>query len=284
MKILNKLLKVIPLVFSIFLGNFYYEIEAKSRSSSSSSRSYSSSSRSSSSSSRSSSSSSRSSSSSSKSYSSSSKSSSSSSKSSSSSSKSSSSPSKSSSSSSKSSSSSSKSSNSSSRSSSFSSNKSSSSSNKSNSSRSNLDVNNNKNYAPKESKSLKTQTINGKKIDTKNLEDVFKTKDINTSTTRKYYYPNTYRRSILDNPFIRYYLVYNAIDDTIDMVTDTDGYNEDEIIGVVSNENGEDEILMFEEENKSNKSFFNITNIIIIILIIAILWIFLYYKKIFSKK
>ncbi len=274
MKNLNKLLKVIPLVFFIFIGSFYYEVEGKIRSSSSRS----SSSRSSSSRSSSSRSSSSRSSSSSKSYSSKS-----------SSSKSSSSKSGTSSSSSSSKSSSSKSGTSSSSSSSKSSSSKSDTSlsdTKSSSGRSSLDTNANKDYSPKESKNIKNQTIGDKKIKANDVEEVFESKGINTTTTKKYYYPTTYRRSILDNPFVRYYLVYNVVEDTIDMVTSTNGYKEDQIIGVVSNENGEEEIIMFEEDTgyKKHRTYFSFTNIIILILIIIALWVFISYKKTFGKK
>ena len=280
MKEIKKLLKVIPLVFFIFIGNFYYEAEAKVRSSTrsgsrSSSRSSSSSKSSSSKSSSSSSKSSSSKSSSSSSKSSSSNSSSSSSKSSSS--KSSSSSSKSS--SSKSSSSSSKSSSSKSISSS------SSSDNNSSSSRSNLDTSKDKNYAPKETKDIKSQTVNGKKIKANDIEDTFESKGINTKTTRKYYYPSSSRGSILDNPFVRYYLVYNLIDDTVEMVTDRSGYSDEQIVGVVSNENGEDEIIMFEEETKKDRwysRFFDFETITLI-LVIIIIWIYISYRKTFKK-
>ena len=311
MKNLKKLFKVIPLVFFIFISNFYYETEAKpgshsySHSRSSSHRSSSSSSRSSSSksfssgsnSSRSFSSSSSSSKSSSSFGSSSSKAPSSSSSSSKSSSSfgSSSSKAPSSSSSSKSSSSSSSSSSkapsssssSSKSSSSFSSSSSSKSSesktNEKSNGRSNLDIDNNKNYVPKESKNLKNQKINGKSFKSNDIEDVFEGKGINPSASKKYYYPTTYRRSILDNPFVRYYLVYNAIDDTIDMVTNRNKYKEEQIIGVVSNENGKDDIILF-EENKKHNNIFNIKNMFILFVGIIFLWVFISYKKIFSKK
>ncbi len=151
-------------------------------------------------------------------------------------------------------------------------------------SRSNLDINTNKHYSPKESKNIKTQKINGKKIKPNDIEDIFESKGINPNNSKKYYYPNTYRRSILDNPFIKYYLVYNAIDDTIDMVTNRNNYREDQIIGVVSNENKKDDIILFEETKSNNIKSTLIKFIFIIPIIIVLLGLFISYRKIFSTK
>ena len=302
MKNWKNLLKVIPLVFFIFMGNFYYEVEGKSRSSRSKSSSISSSKSSSRKSSISSSNSSKSSSSKSSSSSSSSSKSSSSKSSSSSSSSSKSSSSKSSSSSSSSSkSSSSKSSSSSSNSSKSSSSKSSSSSSNSSKSslsksssssnrtsdtsseRSSLDVNNDKSYTPKESRNIKTQTIDGKKIESDDLEEVFEGGGIDVYKTKKYYYPISQRNSILNSSFIEYYIVYNAIDSSINMVTNKSEYSENQIIGAVYNNNGKKEIVMF-EEGKTRTKYINMTSIITIIITIIVLWIFIAYKRTFSKR
>ena len=278
MKNWKKLLKVIPLVFFIFMGNFYYEVEGKSRSSRSRSKSRSSSissTKSSWSKSSSSKSSSSSSSSSGTSKSSSSKSSSSSS--------SSSGTSKSSSSKSSSSSSSSSGTSKSSSSKSSSSSSSSSGTNDTSSGRSSLDVNSDKNYAPKESKNIKTQTIDGKKIDSSDIEEVFENGGIDISKTKKYYYPINQRNTILNSSYIKYYIVYNSLNNSVNMVTNRANYSDSQIIGVVYNKNGKEEIVMF-EEGKTRSRYFNMTNIAIIIIIIIALWVFIAYKRTFSKR
>ena len=149
--------------------------------------------------------------------------------------------------------------------------------------RSSLSIDDNKNYKPKESKNIKAQTINNKKVNADNIEEVLREKNINTTTTRKYYYPYTYRSSIFDNPFVKYYLVYNLLEDTVEMVTDRKGYKDDQVLGVVSNENGQDEIIMFENE-KPKRNFFSITKIIIYIFVGIIIFVLIKYFSIFRKK
>ena len=242
MKNWKKLLKVIPLVFFIFMGNFYYEVEGKSRSSRSKSRSISST-------------------------------------------KSSWSKSSSSSRTSKSSSSSSSSSRTSKSSSSKSSSSSSSSSgtNDTSSGRSSLDLNSDKNYAPKESKNIKTQTIDGKKIDSSDIEEVFENGGIDISKTKKYYYPINQRSTILNSSYIKYYIVYNSLNNSVNMVTNRANYSDSQIIGAVYNKNGKEEIVMF-EEGRTRSTYFNMANIIIIIIIIIGIWVFISYKRTFSRK
>ena len=136
-------------------------------------------------------------------------------------------------------------------------------------------------YKPKEKSKIEDIKVKGKNISSKEISDVLENKGINPTTTKKYYYPQEAKRSIFDNPFVQYYLVHNIIDDTVDMVQDITGYDEDRLVGVVSNENGQDEIIMFEDSNKSN---FNIFKFIIWILIFLIIFIFIIYFITFRKR
>ena len=67
------------------------------------------------------------------------------------------------------------------------------------------------------------------------------------------------------------------------MVTNRANYSDSQIIGVVYNKNGKEEIVMF-EEGKTRSRYFNMTNIAIIIIIIIALWVFIAYKRTFSRK
>ena len=67
------------------------------------------------------------------------------------------------------------------------------------------------------------------------------------------------------------------------MVTSRSNYSDNQIIGVVYNKNGKKEIVMF-EEGRTRTRYFNMTNIITIIIIIIALWVFIAYKRTFSKR